>query len=214
MGEKILMDVKQAMFQFDETALEKLTEEAVNSGINPLEVIDVLTESVAEIGDRFEKGEMFLPDLMLAAKTMKAGMILLEKEILSRGIEKNSYGKIVIGTVFGDIHDIGKNIVATLLNANNFEVIDLGVNIKAEGFVSAVQEYNPDILAMSALLTTTAPQQEKIISSLTDLGLRDKMKIMVGGGSITKQFAERIGADGYEPTAPLAVKLAKSFINK
>ena len=206
--------LKNAMFDYDDILVKKLVGNSIKSGNNPLDTVDLLTDAMAEIGNRFEKGELFLPDLMLAAKTMKAGMVPLEEEITKRGLQKKLLGKILIGTVFGDIHDIGKNIVATLFNANGFEVIDMGVNVKSEQFIDAVKRHNPDILAMSALLTTTAAEQERVISSLIDAGIRDRIKIMVGGGPITREFAQKIGADGYEPTAPLAVKMAKTFVKK
>lgn len=214
MKDQLFANIKNAMIEYDDITIQNLISESINGEISPLETVDVLTEVMADIGNRFENGELFLPDLMLAAKTMKAGMSLLEKEIKKKGLEKKPYGRIVIGTVFGDIHDIGKNIVSTLLSANGFEVIDLGVNVKSEQFINAIKKNCPNILAMSALLTTTAPEQERVITTLKDEGIRGRIKIMVGGGPITREFAQKIGADGYEPTAPLAVKLAKTFINK
>ena len=121
-------------------------------------------------------------------------------------------GTIVIGTVYGDIHSIGKTLVATLSAAAGFKVVDLGINITAEEFMAAIREHNPNILAMSTLLTTTAPEQAKIIKSLKEEGLREKVKVVVGGGGITHDFAEKIGADGYEPTAPMAVELFKKIV--
>jgi len=214
MKDRILGDLKKAMFEYNELAAVSLTEESIKEGIDPIETINTLTQSITEIGNKFEKGELWLPDLMLAAKTMQSAIVPLEEEIKKRGLKRESIGKIVIGTVFGDIHSIGKNMVLTLLVANGFEVIDLGVNIEAKTFIKAVKENNPDILAMSALLTTTAPEQERVILALKEEGIRDKIKVIVGGGPITKEFAEGIGADGYEPTAPLAVKLARSLLKK
>jgi len=214
MKDRILGDLKKAMFEYNELAAVSLTEESIKEGINPIETINTLTQSITEIGNKFEKGELWLPDLMLAAKTMQSAIVPLEEEIKKRGLKRESIGKIVIGTVFGDIHSIGKNMVLTLLVANGFEVIDLGVNIEAKTFIKAIKENSPDILAMSALLTTTAPEQERVILALKEEGIRDKIKVIVGGGPITKEFAEGIGADGYEPTAPLAVKLARSLLKK
>lgn len=126
--------------------------------------------------------------------------------------KRESLGLVVIGTVFGDIHNIGKNMVSTLLLAGGFEVVDIGIDVKAESFISAVKEYNPNILAMSALMTMTAPEQGKVIKALIDEGIRGKVKVIVGGGAITQDFAEKIGADGYAPTAPGAIGLAKTLI--
>jgi 5-methyltetrahydrofolate--homocysteine methyltransferase len=166
-----------------------------------------------EIGERFGKGELFLPDLMLAAKTMQIAMVPLKGEILKKGLKVPSKGRIVIGTVYGDLHSIGKGLVATLLNANGFEVIDLGVNVRANSFIESINSNSPDIIAMSALLTTTAPEMEHVIDSLKKTGIRNKIKVIVGGGPITQEFADDIGADGYEPTAVLAVELVKKLLN-
>jgi len=130
------------------------------------------------------------------------------------GAKKESVGSVVIGTVYGDIHSIGKTMVATLLSADGFAVNDLGINVTAESFVEAAKKYKADILAMSALMTTTAPEQRRVIEILREEDLRDKVKIMIGGGAITQEFASGIGADGYDPTAPGAVKLARSLIGK
>jgi len=214
MKEQLFENLRKSMLDYDEKSVNILVSDAINSKINPLEIVDVFTQSMAEVGDGFEKGELFLPDLMMAAETMNVGMAPIEKMIIRNGLKKKTYGKIVIGTVFGDIHDIGKNIVATLLSANGFDVIDIGANAKSDRFIEAVKQHNPNILAMSALLTTTAPEQGRVIMALKEVGIRSKIKIMVGGGSITREFAQKIGADGYEPTAPLAVKLAKKFVGK
>jgi len=212
MSKTVLEKLKKSIFDYDETAIAGFTREAIEEGIDPIEAIDALVEAITMIGDRFNEGELFLPELMLAAKTMNNAMPLLQDEIIKRGLKRASAGKIIIGTVFGDIHTIGINMVSTLLTSSGFEVVNLGCNVAADDFIEAVDKYKPDILAMSALLTTTAPQQKKVISSLISKGVRDKVKVMVGGGAITAEFAAEIGADGYEPTAPLAVKLAKKLM--
>ena len=143
---------------------------------------------------------------------MSAATAILQAEIAKTGAKQKSNGIIVIGTVYGDIHDIGKNMVATLLRAAGFEVHDLGVNIPAKDFVAAVVRFNAEILAMSALLTTTAPEQRKVIQALVAEGLRDRVRVMVGGAGLTAAFAKDIGADGYGTTAPAAVRLAKSWL--
>jgi 5-methyltetrahydrofolate--homocysteine methyltransferase len=212
MKNNILEKLKESIFQFDENGIKGIAENALKEGIDPVEAIDSLTEAITQIGERFNEGDLFLPELMLAAKTMNNAMPVLQDEILKRGLKKDSAGKIVIGTVFGDIHTIGISMVSTLLTSGGFEVVNLGCNVDADAFIEAVNKHKPDIVAMSALLTTTAPQQKKVISTLVEKGLRDKVKIMVGGGAITEEFAREIGADGYEPTAPLAVKLAKELL--
>ena len=212
MSKNILEKLKNSIFEYDETGIRSIAEDALKEGVNPIEAIDALTEAITEIGERFNEGDLFLPELMIAAKTMNNAMPVLQEEILKRGLKKDSAGKIVIGTVFGDIHTIGISMVATLLVSSGFDVINLGCNVSAETFIEAVNTHKPDILAMSALLTTTAPQQKKVISALIENGMRDKVKVIVGGGAITEEFAKEIGADGYEPTAPLAVKLAKQLL--
>ena len=212
MSKNILEKLKNSIFEYDETGIRSIAEDALKEGVNPIEAIDALTEAITEIGERFNEGDLFLPELMLAAKTMNNAMPVLQNEILKRGLKKDSAGKIVIGTVFGDIHTIGISMVATLLVSSGFNVFNLGCNVSAETFIEAVNTHKPDILAMSALLTTTAPQQKKVISALIENGMRDKVKVIVGGGAITEEFAKEIGADGYEPTAPLAVKLAKQLL--
>jgi len=212
MKNDILEKLKKSIFEYDENNIKNIAENALKEGVDPVEAIDSLTEAITEIGERFNEGDLFLPELMLAAKTMNNAMPVLQDEILKRGLKKDSAGKIVIGTVFGDIHTIGISMVSTLLTSGGFEVVNLGCNVDADFFIEAVNKHKPDILAMSALLTTTAPQQKKVISTLIEKGLREKVKIMVGGGAITEEFAKEIGADGYEPTAPLAVKLAKELL--
>ena len=214
MKDNIFKGLREAMFNYDDKKVKKLTEESIKEGVNPIETVNILIEAINKIGNRFERGELFLPDLMLGAKTMQEAMDLLKEEIKEKGLKLKTIGKVVIGTVFGDLHDIGKSMVATMLNANGFEVIDLGVNIDSKTFIKAIKKNNPDILAMSALLTTTAPEQERVIKVLVEEGIRNKIKVMIGGGPITQEFADKIGADGYEPTAQLAVKLAKKLVNK
>jgi 5-methyltetrahydrofolate--homocysteine methyltransferase len=209
MKDQLFQGLKAAMLHFDEAAVVKGAADAIRMKINPLETVGVLTEAISEIGARFAQGELFLPELMMAARTMKAAMQPLEQEIRKEGLQRHSEGKVVFGTVFGDLHDIGKNMVTTLLTANGFEVIDLGINVPAERFARAVEENQPQILGMSSLLTTTAVQMENVIATLSRVNLRGKTRIMIGGGSITQEFAQKIGADGYEPNAALAVELAR-----
>jgi corrinoid protein of di/trimethylamine methyltransferase len=211
---EILRELRMAVMSYDAMKAEELVRRAVDEGLDPLACADVLTEAIREVGDKFEEGELFLPDLMAAASVLERATPILKREIERSGKKMRNLGRVVIGTVFGDIHSIGKTLVAALLTAAGFEVIDLGVNVKASEFIDAVKRYDPDILAMSALLTTTAPEQRKVIEALERENLRGKVKIMVGGGPITQEFAEDIGADGYAATAPEAVKLAEKLIGE
>lgn len=209
---EFLENLKKAVEEYDADGAASWARKAIEAKIDPIEAVDALTEAVRGIGNAFGRGELWLPDLFGAAEAMKSAMPILEEEIKRRGVMRESLGTVVIGTVFGDIHDIGKTMVATVLMAEGFSVYDLGINVTTEQFLGAVKEYRPNILAMSSLLTTSALEQKKVIEILGKEGLRDKVKVMVGGGAITEEFAKKIGADGYEATAPGAAKLAKRLI--
>ena len=214
MTEDALGGLKKAIWEYDSQNAANLARNLIEKGAEPLAVLDALTAAIRQVGDRFGKGELWLPDLVGAADAMQAAMPIIEKALKDTGSQRTSLGVVVIGTVFGDIHNIGKDMVSTLLTAAGFEVHDLGVNVPAEQFIKVIVERKADILAMSALLTTTAAEQRKAIDFLEKEGMRQAVKIMVGGGSITSGFAEDIGADGYEPTAPGAVKLAMRLLGK
>lgn len=214
MSIEVLENLKKAVMEYDSEGAANWARKAVEAGIDPVEALDAMTVAIRQVGDGFGRGEFWLPDLIGAADAMLAATPILEEEIKRRGTKRESLGTVVIGTVYGDIHTIGKTMVATLLTANGFQVYDVGINVTAEKFVEAIKQYKPDMLAMSALMTMTAPEQKKVIESLKKEGLRDKVKIMVGGGAITQEFADSIGADGYDPTAPGAVKLAKKLVGK
>ena len=208
----ILNSLKKAILDYDEAGAANCARKVVEEGIDPVEALNAMTMAIRQVGDGFGSGELFLPDLVGAADAMSAATPILEEEISRSGASRESLGIIVIGTVYGDIHTIGKTMVATLLSAEGFQVIDLGINVTAEGFIEGVKKHNANILAMSALLTTTAPEQRKVIDRLNKEGIRDKVKVIVGGGAITQEFADSIGADGYDPTAPGSVKLARKLI--
>lgn len=185
---------------------------AIEEGVDPLKAAEALTEGIREVGDRFESGELYLPDLVCASEVVKNALPIITSEIEKQGSKMKSLGRVVIGTVFGDVHSIGKSMVATLLFASGFEVIDLGVNVRGEEFLKAVEEKNPDILAMSALLTTTMMEQKRVIDGLKSTGLRERVKVIVGGSPISEEFAIAIGADGYGATAPEGVRVAKELL--
>ena len=204
--------LKNTVLEFDIDNAELIARQAIDSGVDPLSAANALTESIRIIGDQFGKGELFLPDLVCASEVLKKAFPIINQAIEAKGKKQTSLGKVVIGTVFGDIHSIGKGMVATLLYAAGFDVIDLGINVKGEEFLKAVKEQNADILAMSALLTTTAMEQKNVIEGLKKDGLRDRVKVIVGGSPINQEFADSIGADGYGATAPEGVKIAKRLL--
>ena len=210
----ILEGLGKAIIEYDAEAAASLAQRAITEKVDPLKALNVLTVAIRQVGDAFNKRELFLPELVAAADVMTRAMPILEEEMRKRGEKRESLGKVVIGTVRGDIHNIGKSMVATLLVAEGFAVYDLGIDVPAEAYIEVVRNNEADILAMSALLTTTATEQRKVIETMKEEGIRDKVKIMIGGGAITQEFADHIGADGYDPTAPGAVKLARTLIGK
>lgn len=212
MTEEALHNLRRSILEFDKELGIMTAQEIVDEGSDVLGAMDVLTSAMREIGEGFERNELWLPDLMAGASTMSAIMPIIEEKLRAEKKDRQSQGIVVIGTVRGDIHDIGKNMVATLLVADNYTVYDLGVDLPPERFLEGVQEHNADILAMSALLTTTAPEMKRVIAALKEQGLGEKVKVMVGGGPITEAFAQQIGADGYDPTAPGAVRLARQLM--
>jgi methanogenic corrinoid protein MtbC1 len=211
---EVLENLRKATIDYDVKGAASWARKAVEEKVDPIGALDALTEAIRQVGDGFGRGELWLPDLVGATAAMQAAVPILEEEIKRAGKKRETLGTVVIGTVYGDIHSIGKTMVGTLLVAEGFTVQDLGVNVTAEGFIEGVKKHNPDILAMSSLMTTTAPEQRKVIEALEREGLRDRVKTMVGGGAITQEFADGIGADGYDPTAPGAVELAKRLLGE
>lgn len=187
------------------------TQAAIEEGIQPQEIINGhMIRAMEEIGKRFEQGQAFVPELLMAAQAMKKSLEFLKP--LMKGSDSITMGKVVIGTVEGDLHDIGKNLVASMLEGCGFEIINLGTNVSSDKFINAIREHQPDILSMSALLTTTMPYMKTVIDALVSSGLRDRVRIMVGGAPITEDFAMSIGADGYSKNANAAVALARSLV--
>lgn len=188
-----------------------LVESAIKNNVPPQVIInDYLVKGMQEVGNLYEEGKAFIPNLLLAARAMK-GCLALLRPLLKDNLDV-TIGRLVIGTVKGDLHDIGKNLVASMLEGCGFEVINLGVDISDEQFVAAVEEYHPQIVCLSALLTTTMTYMKNIIDALENHGLREKVKVLVGGAPVTEEFARKIGADGYSSNANEAVWLAKSVL--
>ena len=206
---EILEELEKAVVECNGQKATSWARRVVEEGIDPLEALNALTKGIKQVGDGYGRGELWLPDLIGAADAMSNAMPIIEEEIRRTGKKLKKADAIVIGTVKGDIHDIGKNIVATLLVVNGFKIIDLGVDVSAERFIEAIKEHKPSILAMSALLTMTAPEQKRVIEALTKEEMRDRVKVIVGGAAITQEFADDIGADGYDPTAAGAVDLVR-----
>lgn len=193
------------------TAVKRLTCEALKAGIPPGMILEQgLIAGMNVVGTRFKNCEMFLPEVLTAARAMKAGVEKLEPLLAAAGVKPA--GKILIGTVKGDIHDIGKNLVAIMLRGAGFEVIDLGVGVTAQKFIEAVVAHDPDIIGMSALLTTTMMQMKVNVTALTEAGVRGRIKIMIGGAPVNRTFAEEIGADAYGRNASDAVEKARELM--
>lgn len=210
---ELLNGLRGAVIEGNIDAAERLAKQVVAEGVDPLRAFDEgLRQGITEVGDGFASGEYFLPDLVLSAEAMKAASIVLEQEIARTGVVRERAGRVVLGTVEGDLHDIGKTIVGTLLAAHGFEVFDLGVNVSSKTFLAAVREHEPQILGMSSLLTITAKELKKVIDALQEAGIRDTVKVMIGGGAVTKEFADSIGADGFAHDAELAVRVAKQVL--
>ena len=201
----------EAMIKGDINVVESEVNKALNEGAKARSILTKgLIGGMSIVGERFKAGDMFLPEVLMCTSAMHKGLDIV-KPLLAKSGQK-AMRRVVMGTVAGDIHDIGKRIVSFLLEGGGFEVIDLGVNVPNESFVQAVEEHNPDILGMSALLTTTMPNMGKVIEVLREKRLRDKVKIIVGGASVTEQFAASIEADGYAPEAVSALEWVKKAI--
>ena len=204
--------LREALLAYDESGVARAATRLVESGADAGEGLDLMASTIREIGDRFEQGEVFLPELMLAADAMAAGTSVLTST-LPAGARK-SLGTIVIGVVKGDIHDIGKMIVGAMCSAAGFQVVDLGVDVAPSAFAEASEKNGADIIALSALLSTTLPVQRDVIEYLDALGVRDRYKIMVGGAPCTAAFADDIGADGYALDGAEAARIAAALVGR
>lgn len=214
MGSEMLEELKKIVLDFDLEHAEEAARRALAQGVDPVRCAETLSDALRIIGDKFGTGEMFLPELVGASEVVKKALPLIIEELSRQGRDVKTLGKVIIGTVFGDIHSIGKSMVATLLFAEGFEVADLGVNVRSEEFLKAVRAQKTQILAMSALLTTTSMEQKNVIEGLKKTGVRDQVKVLVGGSPINQEFADRIGADGYGATAPEGVRVARRLLGK
>jgi len=205
--------LKEQLLTFDSDRFVETVKKSVDQGYSPIEVVNALTEVLKEIGKKFESGEIFLVHLVAAGDAAKRATVEVLEPLIKKSSEKReALGKVVIGTVAGDIHDIGKNIVAMMLFTAGFQVYDIGKDVPAEEFVKKTRELDADIVALSALLTTTLPAQRDVIEALRKAGLREKVKVLVGGAPATAKWAEEVGADGYGEDAIEAVKVAKRVL--
>ena len=216
MGEQELLNrMSQAIIALDKDAAVAATQEAVEQGMSPLKAIEEgLQPGIQTVGDRFESFEMFLPELIGSADTFKAAMGVLEPVIAEMSGEQQSSGTVVMGTVKGDIHKIGKDIVVLLLKTRGFNVIDLGEDIQASEFLKSAQQHQADIIGLSALLNTTMPAQQDVINLFKEQGIRDDYTILIGGAPVSQAWADEIGADGYAKTAEEAVKMALNCMKR
>lgn len=209
-----MADLKQlydAVVNGDAKQTQSLTQQALAEGVDPLKLVnEYMVPAMDEVGRRFEANEYFVPELLISARAMKASLELIRPLLVARG--DKPIGRVAIGTVKGDLHDIGKNLVASLLEGGGFEVIDLGVNVSPEKFIETVKSKDANIVAMSALLTTTMPSMKTTIDALKQAGIRGKVKVLIGGAPITQKYADEIGADGFSENAVGAVALAKRAV--
>ena len=207
---EILRKISEELQVGNYEELPKLVQQALELKIPPGRILsDGLVAGMDIVGDRFRRDELFMPEVLISARAMQAGMDILRPKLIEAGAKMA--GKIVAGTVKGDLHDIGKNLVSMLMEGAGFQVIDLGIDVPSEKFVEAVRIQRPNLLGLSALLTTTMPRMKEVIESLVEAGLRKSVKVMVGGAPVTEKFARDIGADGYAPDAASAVEKAREL---
>ena len=205
-----IKDLTEFVIQADIEKVKETTAALLAAGEDPLKIINEgLIPGINEVGERFKEGNLFVPEMMMSAQAMKAGVDLAKEKI--EGVDIPTVGTVVIGTVAGDLHDIGKNLVSMMLDSSGFNVVDLGVDVPADKFIAAVKEHKPSIVGLSALLTTTMPAMKEVIDALKESNLRDQVKVVIGGAPVSQAYADEIGADGYAPDAALAVELCKKI---
>lgn len=204
-------ELSNAVIAGNEAKVKELTKSLVDQGVGPLDIINEgLVAGMTVVGSRFKAGDMFVPEVLMAARSMHGGMDIVKPLIAE--VDVPSKGKVVLGTVKGDLHDIGKNLVGMMMESGGFTVINLGVDVPPEKFVEAVKEHKPEFVAMSALLTTTMLAMKDTIEVLKEEGLRDQVKVLIGGAPVSQEFADEIGADGYAPDAASATELCASLV--
>lgn len=209
--EKIVKEIYDAVVNGNASTVKILVQEALEAGVDLESLLNEgMIAPMKEVGELFESGEYFVPEMLISARAMQAGMTLLRPVLLSKDIKP--LGKVVIGTVKGDLHDIGKNLVSMMLEGAGFEMIDLGTDVAPEKFLEAIQQHKPDIVGISALLTTTMSNMEKTLRFFEENNVRDQVKVMLGGAPVTQNFADSIGADGYAPDANQAALLARQLV--
>ena len=209
--ENVLEVIRQGIMEGDMPLTQAKVQEAIDANIAPGDILqEGLVAAMAEVGRLFEEGEYFVPEMLIAARAMKAGLALLRPLLIEADVKPA--GKVAAGTVKGDLHDIGKNLVCMMLEGAGFEIVDLGVDVSPEKFLDAVVNRDVDIVAMSALLTTTMPNMKVTVDALKEAGVRDKVRVIIGGAPVTDAYAKEIGADGYASDASRAVALAKSLV--
>jgi 5-methyltetrahydrofolate--homocysteine methyltransferase len=209
---EFLQSIYDAILNGEKAETAQAVQSALSAGLEPSTILsDGMIAAMKEVGKRFEDGDYYVPEMLISARSMQNGLAVLKPELLKSNVK--AAGKVAIGTVKGDLHDIGKNLVGMMLEGSGFDVIDLGTDVDPAKFVAVVQEKAPDIIALSALLTTTMPQMEKTIAALQAAGLRQKVKVIIGGAPVNQAFCEQIGADGYSQDASRAVALAQSLIS-
>jgi 5-methyltetrahydrofolate--homocysteine methyltransferase len=212
MSLELLSKLKEAVIAMEPGPARELTEQALQAGLSPLEILrQGLIAGLEVVGEKFKNDEIFLPEVMISAKAFQEGFHLLEPRLKAGDYKPR--GKILIGTVKGDVHDIGKNIVAVLLQGNGFEVVDAGADVPVARFLQLSREFKPDVIGLSALLTTTMPAMKQVVEELKKAGLRDRVKVMIGGAPVTQEYAEQIGADGYGEDAQAGVILVKQWLH-
>lgn len=208
----LISEIRQAVINGQAKEVTAKVEQALAEGTAPDKILhEALIDGMREVGRLFEEGEYFVPEMLIAARAMKGALEILKPRLVDQGVEP--LGKVAIGTVKGDLHDIGKSLVAMMLEGAGFEVVDLGVDVSAEKFITEVQN-GAQIIAMSALLTTTMPNIKTTIDAVQQAGLRDKTRIMIGGAPVTQSYADQVGADGYAPDASAAVRKAQELLGK
>jgi corrinoid protein of di/trimethylamine methyltransferase len=213
MSEELFKSMSQSVIDGDDDEAAALAQQALDQGVDPLQSINQgFTPGMDVVGELYSTGEYFLPDLILGGEAMKAALAVLEPALKAAGQSREVLGTIVLGTVKGDIHEIGKSLVGSMLSANGFEVFDIGIDVEASEFVAQAREKNADIVALSALLTTTMLRQREVIEHLAEAGLRERVKVMVGGSPVTRGWADDIGAEGFAEDAATAVVEAKRLM--